>query len=445
MEKIYEVFEITSKIKKILESNYSFLQVQGELSGVNHSSAGHLYFRLKDSQSQISCVFFRFTPENFDFVKDGEKVIVTGRISVYEPQGNYQLILEKISPLGIGELQIQFEKLKKKLQAKGYFDSTNKKKISLFSKKIGIVTSLQAAALQDILKILKRRAPQIEVLIAHSLVQGDNAAQKLIAAITVLEKKKDIDFIVITRGGGSMEDLWCFNDEKLAEKIFACQKPIVSAVGHESDFTICDLVADKRAATPSEAAEMLSNNNIDLLEKIQSLENSLKQTASTKLSLAQQTIQTLHFQLGNPLHKIQNYSQKLDDIFARQEQSLKFKISENTARVNKIKIALEQTSFITRLLFFKQEVNQKKENIKNLFLNLWKSKEKNLLTLHAELQLYNPTRMFAQGYARILNKEGKIIKKIKQVKIGQPLKVEFQDGIALTSVQQIIEKLSDNQ
>ena len=442
MEKIYEVFEITSGIKKNLETNYPYLQVQGELSGVSHSLTGHLYFRLKDSKAQISCVFFRFANKNVNFdLANGTKVIVSARISVYEPQGTYQLIVEKISLLGVGELQIRFEELKKKLQTEGYFDLVNKKKVPPFPQKIGIVTSLQAAALKDVLKILKRRAPQIKIIIANSLVQGEKAPTKLISAIEVLEKINDVDLILITRGGGVIEDLWCFNNEKLAKKIFTCQKPTICAIGHESDLTICDLVADKRTATPSEAAEMLSNNSKDLLEKINYLEHQLRQIITTKLEILTQNISKLGYQLGNPLYKIQNYFQRTDELITRIEQNLTFKISQEKSKIIQTTIILKQTSLLTRTLLLKQEIGSHKENIKNYFFALLQKKEKKFLALNSEIEFYNPLRVLKQGYARIRNKKGLAVKKITQLEIGEFLKMEFRDGIALTSVQQILEKL----
>ena len=441
MKKIYKVCEITSSIKKLLETNYSFLQVQGELSGVTYSASGHCYFRLKDHRAQVSCVCFRMSAKNTAFeLKNGTEVIVSGRISLYEPQGGYQIIIEKIEPLGVGELQIRFEELKQKLQNQGFFDLSAKKTIPSLPKKIGLVTSLKGAALQDILTILKRRAPQIEILIANSLVQGANAESNLLAAVAILEKQ-DVALILIARGGGSMEDLWCFNSEELVKKIFSCSVPIISAIGHESDFTLCDLVADQRAATPSEAAEIISCNSVDLLEKIQSLENSLIRELQTKIKFFLQIIQKLTYQLGNPQHIMQNYLQRLDDISQRLEQNLLTSIDKAKNKLNTLNITLVGNTLLSRILLLKQTLAVKKEQITKLFYFLLQTKEKKFLALSSELKLQNPLRALEQGYAKISFPDGSAIKSIEQIQIKDLLQIEFSQGKAVTEVKQISKAL----
>ena len=441
MEKIYQVAEITTNIKYLLESNYSFLQVQGEISGLTQSSRGHLYFRLKDERAQISCVYFRFLGKKLDLkLEDGIEVIVSGRISVYELQGNYQMILEKIEPIGIGALQIRLEELKKKLQQQGYFDLNKKKNIPSSLQKVGIVTSLQAAALQDILKILKRRSPQIEIVIANSLVQGNSASQNLIMAIEALEKK-GVDLILITRGGGSIEDLWCFNDEQLAKRIFVCSLPIVSAVGHESDFTICDLVADKRAATPSEAAEMISSDNEELLEKIQNFKNILYNTINSKIIFFSQKIENLSAQLNNPIYKVQNYLQQIDYLNEKMISSWKEKFQQKKKIVVEAKNIILQSPVLKSISFLSNEINIKKQSIQNSITHLIQQKQKELLTWENQLKREDPIQPLNKGYARVSHSKGMRIKNIQQIQSQDMLKVEFKDGEVLTQVEQVIKKL----
>lgn len=271
-EKIFTVREVTRLIKNIIEQGTGFLWVQGEISNFKAHSSGHFYFSLKDESSQLSCVMFRDENRKLELKpEDGMEVHAYGRIGVYEKQGVYQLYVYDMKPVGIGELARRFEALKKKLKSEGLFEKEYKKLLPDFPLKIGVVTASTGAAIQDILNILSRRAPYVEVILKPVKVQGKNAAEEITQAINELNKYGDVDLLIVGRGGGSIEDLWAFNEEKVARAIFNSEIPVISAVGHEIDFTISDFVADLRAPTPSAAAELAVRDKKEILESINNL------------------------------------------------------------------------------------------------------------------------------------------------------------------------------
>ena len=397
LAKVFTVSEITRDIKTVLEQKYQKVQVQGEISGITFASSGHVYFQLKDSGAQISAILFRSIAQKISLaIENGTEIIAIGRISLYEPRGSYQLIITNVSPIGIGELQIRFNELKSKLQQEGLFAKEHKKNLPLFPKNIAVITSLTGAALQDFLSILGRRAPQVNILITASLVQGAQAAGQIIEALKELAKK-EVDLIVITRGGGSLEDLWCFNDENLARAIFNYDKPIVSAVGHESDVTICDLVADKRAATPSEAAETIIPNKLDLLNEIDNYKQRLLHSIQKELQLLKQVVYKNANQLKPLLHIIQTYFQKTDELRLRSETAI---------------------------------------------AALLQSKNNSLWQIISEFKPLNPRLPLEKGYALIKDASGSTLKSSSQINLNEMLKIEMKDGSFNAEVKQIAPKLN---
>jgi len=275
-KKILTVSELTQQIKQRLEEGFREIWVEGELSNLRSPSSGHYYFTLKDDKSQMRAVIFRFMGRFLKFaLQDGLSVICRGRVTVYEPRGEYQLILDYIEPKGIGALQLAFEQLKEKLKREGLFDPAHKKPLPLLPKKIGIVTSPSGAAIQDLLQVIGRRFPTVEILINPVRVQGEGAAQEIATAIEELNRVSGIDVIIVARGGGSLEDLWAFNEEVVARAIYCSAIPTISAVGHEIDFTIADFVADLRAPTPSVAGELVVRDKAELTYLIGSLSDRL--------------------------------------------------------------------------------------------------------------------------------------------------------------------------
>jgi exodeoxyribonuclease VII large subunit len=332
-EKFFTVSEITREIRTSLEHKLSNVCVIGEISNVRKPGSGHVYLTLKDKNAQLQAVVFRNTASRTKFeLKDGIEVVSFGSITVYEPRGQYQLIINKIEPKGIGALQLAFQQLKEKLEKEGLFDHAHKKTIPFIPQKIGIVTSPTGAAIKDILNIIERRFANVEILIYPVKVQGERAAQEIAEAITELNSDSDIDVIIAGRGGGSMEDLWAFNEEVVARSIYSSRIPIISAVGHEIDITIADLVADKRALTPSEAGELVVPRKDLLIEKIEKFKARLLQSLTGKLRLSKEKLVIIgnSYAMKQPFDRLNRWQQRLDEL--AQRLNLKITHALNTER-----------------------------------------------------------------------------------------------------------------
>ena len=324
---VWTVSELNHYIRELFEIDYRLqdVEVTGEVSNFTRARSGHLYFTLKDDRCQLKCVMWRSSAERLRFpLEDGDAVVVGGRISVYEAGGIYQLYADHIEPAGRGDLALAFERLKQKLAEEGFFELAAKQSIPAFPHKIGVVTSADAAALRDILNVLQRRCPLVSVLVAPTLVQGPEAPAQIVRALQWLDGRNDVDTIIIARGGGSMEDLWAFNDERVASAIFAARHPIISGVGHESDFTIADLVADLRAPTPSAAAELAAPNVEDIRPALNQLEAALSVAMRAIVEQKRGQTQTLTRALVHlsPRAALDNNRQRIDGLLARLDQGV---------------------------------------------------------------------------------------------------------------------------
>jgi len=346
-EKFFTVSEITRGIRTSLEHKFSNISVLGEISNVRKPGSGHVYLTLKDKNSQLQAVVFRNTASRIKFeLKDGMEVISFGSITVYEARGQYQLIINKIEPKGIGALQLAFQQLKEKLEKEGLFDRAHKKTIPLIPQKIGIVTSPTGAAIKDILNIIDRRFANIEILIYPVKVQGEGAAQEIAEAITELNNYSDIDVIITGRGGGSLEDLWAFNEEIVARSIYNSRIPIISAVGHEIDITIADLVADKRALTPSEAGELVVPRKDLLIEKIEKFKARLLQSLTGKLRLSKEKLVRIanSYAMRQPFDRLNRWQQRLDEFAQRLNLNITHALNTEREKLSGIAGKLESLS-----------------------------------------------------------------------------------------------------
>jgi len=315
--KILSVSEITRSIRSVLESGFTQLWVEGEISNFKSHTSGHMYFSLKDEEAQINCVMFHRDNQSLAFeLKDGVQVVCFGRISVYPPRGQYQLYAQRMEPKGIGALQLKFQELKEKLRKEGLFEEARKRPLPFLPKKVAVVTSVDGAALRDILHVLGRRFSTAHVLIYPVPVQGNGAAPAITEAIELLNSEKAADVLILARGGGSLEDLWAFNEESVARAIFFSELPVISAVGHETDFTIADFVADLRAPTPSAAAEMVLPRREDLLARIVELGSRASQTVLDEIRIWRETLENLlgSKALREPLFTFEMRAQKLDEF-----------------------------------------------------------------------------------------------------------------------------------
>jgi exodeoxyribonuclease VII large subunit len=319
-EKLFTVSEITREIRTSLEYDFSNISIVGEISNIRKPSSGHVYLTLKDKNAQLQAVVFRNTANKIKFeLKDGMEIISFGSITVYEPRGQYQIIIDQIEPKGIGALQLAFQQLKEKLEKEGLFDVSRKKPIPFIPQKIGIVTSPTGAAIKDILNIIERRFANVEILLYPVKVQGDGAAEEIAEAIVELNKLPDIDVIIAGRGGGSLEDLWAFNEEVVARSIYNSTIPVISAVGHEIDTTIADLVADIRALTPSEAGELVVPQKDLLLNILEKCKSRLFQSLTNKLKLSKDKLTGVanSYAMRQPFDKFHRLQQRLDEFAQR--------------------------------------------------------------------------------------------------------------------------------
>ncbi len=323
---VFTVTQLNNAIRFILEESFSDIWIEGEISNFIHHGSGHMYFSLKDELSQVKGVMFRnanqflrFRPEN------GLKVVLRGKVSTYPPRGDYQVIGEYMEPLGIGSLQLAYEQLREKLEKEGLFDAARKKTVPLFPLKVGIVTSPTGAVIQDMIRILSRRNDKVSILLYPAKVQGDGSVRELVSGLRYLDGREDVEVIILGRGGGSMEDLWAFNDEKLVRAIAAAKKPVISAVGHETDFTLADFAADLRAPTPSAAAELACISRMAFDERMASNLKHLYNGLQYKLSEEKHRLQQLTYSRGFTLMelKVRDFQQMVDDFDNRVKNQMK--------------------------------------------------------------------------------------------------------------------------
>jgi exodeoxyribonuclease VII large subunit len=320
---IYTVSQLTAEVKSLLERNFEHLWVEGEISNLRLPSSGHLYFTLKDESAQVRGVMFRLQNRLLKFEPaDGLQVVCYGRLTVYEPRGEYQIVVDYMEPKGLGALQLAFEQLKEKLSQEGLFDPAHKKPLPHLPQKIGIVTSPTGAAIRDILQIIDRRFANVHILLYPVRVQGAGAGQEIAQAIQELNQWPGIEVLIVGRGGGSLEDLWAFNEEIVARAIYSSRVPVISAVGHEVDFTIADFVADLRAPTPSAAAELVVRNKVELVQSLESLGRRLGNAGLAALEARQERLLSLGHRLVDPRRRLSDQRLRMDDIFSRLSNSI---------------------------------------------------------------------------------------------------------------------------
>ena len=422
---VYNVEQLNSYIRQTLEGHLGVVWLQAEVSNFKPHSSGHFYFSLKDSKAQISAIMFRGHNSKLKFKPhDGLEVIVRGRITVYEPRGTYQIVCETMEPVGAGALQKQFEQLKEKLKIEGLFDTARKKKIPAYPRHVAIVTSPTGAAIQDILNIMNRRARNVQLTIVPALVQGAGASVSLCEAFTKATRLP-VDVIIIGRGGGSMEDLWGFNDEKLARLIAEAQIPVISAVGHEVDFTICDFVADLRAPTPSAAAELVAKSSMEIIQRLNYIDRVLRSNIQKLLKLKTQSLVLTIKRLIDPKKKLQDYAFRNDELLNRLEQAIKVYLShlnKDIQLLNKKLISPQDVIRHLRNKIEKFEFSLKKSiDVKLDRLNF---KLKNNI---GKLDSLSPLAVVHRGYS-ITTKNEKIVKSISDIQISDVIDIRLADG-----------------
>ena len=412
--KIYRVSEITRLIRVALENEFGSLWVEGEISNLRRPASGHLYFTLKDESAQIAAVFFKGGQRGLTFdIKDGLKVRIYGEISVYEASGQYQIIVRKVEEAGKGSLQEAFEALKKKLAAEGLFDESRKKPIPILPRHVGIVTSPTGAAIHDILSILSRRFPNLHIVIAPVKVQGEGAAQEIAAAIDLFNERGGIDVMIVGRGGGSLEDLWCFNEEIVARAIARSQIPIISAVGHEIDFTISDFVADLRAPTPSAAAELMVGQK-------EAFEETLRQISARLARALRHHAQELKSRLlvasgsyvfREPRNLVRQFAQRIDTIRTAMSRALQAAGHEQRKQLDRFSLRLSH-GMVLRTAGLRQDMRR----------------------LSSQLKALSPVAVLDRGFSITRLKGGAIVRDAAGVGVGEVLQTQVARGILESKV-----------
>jgi len=436
---IFSVTELTQQIRETLEISYSNLWVEGEISNMKVPSSGHFYFTLKDKNSQIRAVMFRHKNKSLRFTpEDGIKVICKCRINVYEPRGEYQLLIESITPKGIGDLQFAFEQLKKKLEKEGLFDDERKKKIPFLPEKIAVITSPTGAAVKDILNIITRRFPKMAIIIIPVKVQGKEASLEIEDALNTANTYVKADVIILGRGGGSIEDLWPFNEERVARAIFNSNIPVISAVGHETDFTIADFVADLRAPTPSAAAELVVKEKEKLEKQI------IQQTSQLKRLLLQildkNRMQAKHCQslLGNKLKKLSDLKLKIDDCNFQLTHAINNRVNLKRAEVKSAERIVLSSPPSNIIKNKRQKLGHLTKNISGHFLALKKDKNASLQTCMARLNSLSPLNTLERGFSiTTLLPDLKTIKDSSLLKKEDGINIKFAKGSADCKVVEI--------
>ncbi len=424
------VSELNAQLKHLIESDFSGITVEGEISNCRPASSGHIYFTLKDDYSQLRAVMFRKEARALKFrAEDGLRIVARGRISVYEVRGEYQLIVDTMEPHGLGALQAAFEQLKRRLQAEGLFEASRKRPLPVLPRRIGIVTSADGAALRDILRILSVRHANASVVIRPARVQGDEAPSDLIRGLKAIAKVPDVDVVIIGRGGGSAEDLWAFNDERLARAIVACPVPVVSAVGHEIDFTIADFVADVRAATPSNAAELVIDRADNFCSRIDRAEERLRAAVMRAAGLREQRADRLAMRLNQWPVKIELRERDRQDLAFQLDRAVSAKLGRSFQRFDLLRRRLEQRDIHRVIADMRARTVRAEHRLRSLVTGRRHEAERRTGALAARLDALSPLAVLGRGYAVCWNEARTgIIRSAAAVEPGTRVRVTLAEG-----------------
>jgi exodeoxyribonuclease VII large subunit len=448
---VWSVSELNRCIKQVLEREHQLqdVWVRGEISNFTHHSSGHMYFTLKDKDSRLKVVMFASYNRFLRFLpKDGTKAIVRGSISAFERDGTYQLYAREMQPDGLGSLYLAFEQLKAKLAAEGLFAPERKRPLPRFPRKVGVVTSPTGAAIRDICTTIRRRYPQAEIVLCPAIVQGVEAPASIISAIRLINRQADVDVLIVGRGGGSIEELWAFNDEQVARAIAASRIPVISAVGHETDFTIADFVADVRAATPTAAAELAVPHYLEWVERIKQLEARMHRALHGMMTEQRNRLEWLRqsYAMRRPQRRVEEAQQRLDELQVRMRQAMKQLVNRRRERLELVANRVARYRLSDQLGKRRERVGQVRLRLEQLMLQrvnqakmLWSGRV-------AQLDALSPLKVMQRGFS-LVYKGGELVKSVEQFAPGDRLMIRLSDGSAAARVEQIAreEKLDGSQ
>ena len=435
--RIFTVSDLTARIRDLLARNFTDISVQGEISNFRPAASGHYYFTLKDDRAQVRCVFFKQQQRGMKFrPEDGLQVTVRGSISVYEARGEYQVYVESLEPVGRGALQLAFEQLKRRLEEEGLFDASRKKPLPLLPSRIGLITSPAGAAVRDVVRILTRRFPNVHLTLYPVRVQGAEAVGEIVEALKYFSKSRCVDVVLLVRGGGSLEDLWCFNEEIAARAIAASAVPIISGVGHETDFTIADFVADVRASTPSAAAELVIQTRHEFDKHVGDLQESLTSLIRYKLAVSARKVHELSGRRGfrRPLDILRQTRQRTDDLTSRLALSLKARLTTSHRRFNVAHMRIVSFDFRKKLVALRLRVQKSEHDLSVRIERAIRSKRDRWERFALQLEERSPLKMLERGYAIATDANGNVLRTSDQVATGDEVNIQLHRGRLSTEV-----------
>jgi exodeoxyribonuclease VII large subunit len=442
-ERVLAVSELVRAARTMLEARFADVRVEGEISGLKKSGNGHIYFTLKDAEAQVDCVMFSREAARLKFkVADGLQVRVRGRLTIYEGRGKFQMTVSAMEPAGAGALALAFEQLKQKLAAEGLFEQSRKRPLPFLPRRIGVVTSAQGAVIRDIVRVAHRRCP-VPILLAAAPVQGEGAAVALAAALRQLATVPDVDVIIVARGGGSLEDLWAFNEEALARAISACRVPVISAVGHETDFTIADFVADLRAPTPSAAAELAVPVAAELAIQLQILGRRLARGMETEFRGCRLTLERARARLGDPRRLIDQKRQAGDDLVTRGLQALRGQLARQRTALRALETRLYRGHPQRRIADQRAGMLALERRLAAAATAMIARRRRALDGVHAKIETMSPLKVLERGYSLTRGPDGRVIASVAGVTPGEAVTVILHDGELATQVEAIHPKKGD--
>jgi exodeoxyribonuclease VII large subunit len=435
--RVFTVSDLTARIRDLLTKNFTDIMVQGEISNCRPAASGHIYFTLKDDRAQIRCVFFKQQQRGMRFrPEDGLKVSVRGSISVYEARGEYQIYVESLEPLGRGALQLAFEQLKKQLEAEGLFDAARKKPLPLLPNRIGLITSPTGAAVRDVVRILTRRFPNVYLTLYPVRVQGEEAAGEIFEALGYFNKSHSADVILLVRGGGSIEDLWSFNEEKVARAIAASAIPVISGVGHETDFTIADFVADVRASTPSAAAELVVQTRREFDKHVADLRETLDSLIRYRLLELSRRVHEFAGRRGfrRPQDLLRQRRQRADELTSRLALGLRARLESSRKRFTAAHLRIASFDFRVKMAALRLLLEKRSHDLGMRAERLLRMKRESWQRLFLQLQERSPLLVLERGYAIATDASGNVLREAGQVAIGDDVKIQLHRGRLTTRV-----------
>ncbi|MGL4473446.1 MAG: exodeoxyribonuclease VII large subunit [Shewanella sp.] len=438
---IYTVSQLNADVRELLEGNLSRIWLTAEISNFSAPASGHWYLTLKDSRSQIRCAMFKGKNNSVNFApKNGQQVLVRGNISVYEPRGDYQLLIDSMQMAGDGLLAAQYEQLKQKLSSAGLFAHETKRPLPSNIQRIGVITSPTGAAIRDVLHVLQRRDPAIEVVIYPAQVQGDAAPKQLIRAIEIANQRQEVDVLLLTRGGGSLEDLWCFNDESLAHAIYQSNLVVVSAVGHEVDTSISDFVADARAATPSAAAELLSNDKQHKQQQLLQLTHHLQRAWQHRSALLGQRMEIAEQKLyrQDPKRRLQQLSQQFDEMYFRLHTAITHKLNRQQLRLQQQQSAMLSQSPQHKLQLQAKQLQYLHKQLEQRMAEKMTESTLRLAKGAELLSTVSPLATLKRGYSITTDEQGTVVDSSAMVTVGQSIHSRLNHGQLVATVTKII-------